>query len=72
MIDIKNARQEFKKYIFQYKQDKLGYDLKVIHTYKAVENSNKIATLMNLSEEDIKLAEIIALLHDIGRFEELK
>lgn len=38
MIDIKNARQEFKKYIFQYKQDKLGYDLKVIHTYKAVEN----------------------------------
>ena len=60
MIDIKNERQEFKKYIFQYKQDKLGYDLKVI------------ATLMNLSEEDIKLAEIIALLHDIGRFEELK
>lgn len=72
MIDIKNERQEFKKYIFQYKQDKLGYDLKVIHTYKVVENSNKIATLMNLSEEDIKLAEIIALLHDIGRFEELK
>ena len=71
MIDIKNERQEFKKYIFQYKQDKLGYDLKVIHTYKVVENSNKIATLMNLSEEDIKLAEIIALLLDIGRFEEL-
>ena len=72
MIDLKKARQAFKKYISQYKQDKLGYDLKVMHTYKVVENSNTIATMMNLSEEDIKLAEIIALLHDIGRFEELK
>ena len=72
MIDLKKARQAFKKYISQYKQDKLGYNLKVIHIYKVVENSNKIATMMNLSEEDINLAELIALLHDIGRFEELK
>lgn len=72
MIDIKKAKQAFKNYISEYKQDKLGYDLKVVHTYKVVENSNKIATMMNLSEEDIKLAELIALLHDIGRFEELK
>lgn len=72
MIDIKKAKQAFKKYISDYKQDKLGFDLKVVHTYKVVENSNKIATMMNLPEEDIKLAELIALLHDIGRFEELK
>lgn len=72
MIDLKKARQAFKKYTSQYTQDKLGYNLKVVHTYKVVENSNTIATMMNLSKEDIKLAELIALLHDIGRFEELK
>ena len=72
MIDIKKAKQAFKKYISNYKQDELGYNLKVVHTYKVVDNSNKIANLMNLSKEDIKLAELIALLHDIGRFEELK
>lgn len=27
---------------------------------------------LNLSKEDIKLAELIGLLHDIGSFEELK
>ena len=54
MIDLKKARQAFKNFISQYKQDKLGYDLKVVHTYKVVDNSNKIATMMNLSEEDIE------------------
>ena len=58
MIDLKKAHQAFKNFISQYKQDKLGYDLKVVHTYKVVDNSNKIATMMNLSEEDIELAEI--------------
>ena len=36
-----------------------------------VDNAKTIATNLNLSEEDINLAELIALLHDIGRFEEL-
>ena len=27
---------------------------------------------MNLSEEDVKLAELIGMLHDIGRFEQLR
>lgn len=72
MIDIKKAKLVFKKYISNYRQDKLGYNLKVVHTYKVIENSHIIATKMNLSEEDVALAELIALLHDIGRFEEIK
>ena len=64
----------YAKYNFKTKTEinKLGYDLKVIHTYKVVENSKTIATMMNLSEEDIALAELIGLLHDIGRFEQVK
>ncbi len=36
------------------------------------ENANKLAQGLNLKKEDIELAELIGLLHDIGRFEELK
>ena len=46
--------------------------LKIIHTYGVVECSRKIAEGLKLSEEDCNLAQIIGLLHDIGRFEQLK
>ncbi len=73
MLDIKNAKLAFKKFLENYKnQDDLGFDLKVIHTYNVVENARILAKGLNLSKEDIELAELIGLLHDIGRFEELK
>lgn len=72
MIDIEKARISFKKFLDKYKnQDKLGFSLKVVHTYHVVDNSKEIATKLNLSEEDIRLAELIAILHDIGRFEQI-
>ncbi len=73
MIDIENAKTVFKQFLKEYKnQDDLGFDLKVVHTYHVAENAKKLAQGLNLKEEDIKLAELIGLLHDIGRFEELK
>ena len=72
MIDIQKARIAFKKFLNKYNdKHELGFDLKVVHTYHVVDNAKTIATNLNLSEEDINLAELIALLHDIGRFEEL-
>lgn len=72
MIDIEKARVSFKRFLDKYReQDKLGFNLKVVHTYHVVDNAKEIATKLNLSEEDVKLAELIAILHDIGRFEEL-
>ena len=50
----------------------IAENLKVTHTYHVAENSKNIAEKLNLSKEDIELAELIGLLHDIGRFEELK
>jgi putative nucleotidyltransferase with HDIG domain len=44
----------------------------VIHTYHVADNARNIAEKLKLSKEDIELAELIGLLHDIGRFEELK
>ena len=73
MIDITKAKLELKKYLNKY-EDKsdLSFNLKVTHTYHVAENSKNIAEKLNLSKEDIELAELIGLLHDIGRFEELK
>lgn len=72
MIDIEKARCSFNRFLDRYRgQDILGFQLKVAHTYHVVENSKDIAAKLGLSDEDIALAELIALLHDIGRFEEI-
>lgn len=73
MIDLEKAKIAFKDFLEEY-EDKsdLGFELKIIHTYHVAENAKKIAEKLNLSKEDIELAELIGILHDIGRFEELK
>lgn len=73
MIDIEKAKIAFKDFLDEY-EDKsdLGFELKIVHTYHVAENAKKIAQELNLGKEDIELAELIGILHDIGRFEELK
>ncbi len=42
MLDIKNAKLEFKQFLEEYKnKDDLGFDLKVVHTYHVTENAKK-------------------------------
>lgn len=40
------------------------------HSYRVMEKAIMLAKKLQLSEEDIYLAEVIGLLHDIGRFEQ--
>ena len=42
------------------------------HTYRVADISEQIAEKLGLSEEDIALAWLIGMLHDIGRFEQLR
>lgn len=73
MIDLKKAKEAFKEYINSYdNQNDPGFNLKVVHTYHVVENAMMIVKELGLSEEDIELAGLIGILHDIGRFDELK
>ena len=72
MIDINNAKRVFKEYVSNYNLQDGKIALKVAHILRVSELSKKIATSLNLSEEDIKLAELIGLLHDIGRFEQVR
>ena len=73
MIDITKAKETFKEFLERYKTDEdvLGFELKIVHTYHVVDNARLIAENLKLGDEDIKLAELIALLHDVGRFEEI-
>lgn len=43
-------------------------DMKIIHTYKVRDHSINIAKDINLSNEDVLLAGLIGLFHDLGRF----
>lgn len=73
MIDIKKAKSAMKDFLENYKNEKhIKYKLKTIHTYHVAEKAKEIAEELKLGKEDILLAELIGLLHDIGRFEELK
>ncbi len=72
MIDFRKAQEYFKKYLSSYDLNDGMIQLKIKHTYGVVSLSEYIAKDLNLSEEDVDLAKLIALLHDIARFEQAK
>lgn len=72
MIDIAYANREFEKFLDEYDKEDDKIKLKIVHTRGVVKSASQIAQGMKLSKEDQDLAELIALLHDIGRFEQLK
>ena len=72
MINIEKAKVAFKEYIKPYDPEDAKIALKIAHILRTVEVSKKTAEYLKLGQEDIQLAELIGLLHDIGRFEQIK
>lgn len=72
LIDIKKAKQEFKRYVENYNPKDEKIKIKITHIERVAGISKKIAQNLKLSEEEIQLAELIGLLHDIGRFEQIR
>lgn len=72
MIDIKKAKQELKKYVNNYDIENNRIRVKIGHIERTATIAKEIAQNLELSEEDIQLAELIGLLHDIGRFEQVR
>lgn len=70
MIDIQKAKDEFLNYTSKYDSTNRHIALKIAHTFRVMEWSRKIAESLNLSREDIDLATLIGLLHDLARFEQ--
>lgn len=71
-MNFQRAEKAFKEYLKNYNVEDGMIALKVRHTYEVVKKSEYIATELNLDKENIELAKVIALLHDIGRFEQIK
>ena len=62
----------FDKYVSYYNRNDVPIERKVKHSFRVMNHSILIAKSLYLSEQDIKLAGLIGLLHDIGRFEQIK
>ena len=72
MIDIEKAKKAFNEYVKKYDPNDPQIYLKIKHIETVVSVAKEVAESLNLDEENVKLAELIALLHDIGRFEQVK
>lgn len=64
--------QAFENYVSNYDLSDPNIYLKYVHTGKVAENCECIAKSLGLSEMDCDLAWEIGMLHDIGRFEQLR
>lgn len=70
MINLESAKNSFMNYIINFDLKEFNTNLKVEHSFRVMDISNQIARKLNLSQEEISLATLIGLLHDIGRFKQ--
>lgn len=68
----KKIIEEFLKWISRYDLNNEKINLKKNHSLRVMELSIKYAKKLGFNNKDVILAQIIGLLHDIGRFEQLK
>lgn len=71
-IDRARASKVFQEYISKYDRNDGKILLKIQHTFRVNQLSERIALDIGRSEEDVDIAWLIGLLHDIGRFEQIK
>lgn len=69
-IDLENAKQEFIKYAEKFDLKEKHIENKKIHSLRVMNISKEIATKLKLTQEEVDLAALIGLLHDIARFEQ--
>lgn len=72
IIDRKKVREKFAEYTRNYDPSNPKIALKIAHTYRVADNCEKIARSIELSDEDVEFAWLSGMLHDIGRFEQVK
>ena len=69
-IDLEKAKQEFIKYTEKYNLDIENIKAKQTQSLRVMEVAKQIAEGIGISNEDVELATLIGLLHDIARFEQ--
>lgn len=71
-IDRERALHTFREYVARYNAQDEKVRLKIEHTYRVADLCEIIAKSLQMSKEEADLAWLIGLLHDVGRFEQLK
>jgi len=74
-INLDKAREEFKRYVSGYNMEENMISLKYSHSLRVAEVAKELGIYVrdNVdSSVNVELAELIGLLHDIGRFEQFK
>ncbi len=69
MINIEKAKEEFILYTDKFDKNNPNIKRKIDHSFRVMEISKEISTNLGLQENQIKLATLIGLLHDIGKLE---
>ncbi len=72
ILDIENAKKEFLKYVKQYNNENPKISQKIGHSLRVMNEAEGVAKSLYLNEDEIEIAKLIGLLHDIGRFEQIK
>ena len=67
---MKNNIKEFKKYVKKYDLKDKNIKRKLVHSIRVMKICKYLAKKLKLSKTDIKVSEIIGLLHDYARFEQ--
>ncbi|MCR4763885.1 MAG: HD domain-containing protein [Lachnospiraceae bacterium] len=71
-IDRKKADRAFAEYAAGYDAENIKIRLKIDHTYRVASFTERIAESLSLDRTDVDFAWLSGMLHDIGRFEQLK
>ena len=71
-IDRQRAREAFAAYVAPYDIKNPRIALKVKHTYRVAAIGERVARAEGLAPEEVDLAWLCCLLHDLGRFEQLR
>ena len=72
MIDKQRAEAAFQAYTSRYDLSNGMIRHKVEHTLRVAENCERIAASLGMNGEDVTFAWFLGLLHDIGRFEQVR
>ncbi len=71
-FDRQAVKETFAAYTRGYDPEDPKIALKIAHTYRVADNCEKIARSIDLPDEDVELAWLSGMLHDVGRFEQVK
>ena len=71
-VNRQYAKEAFARYTNEYKADDSRALLKIKHTYKVAQYCEEIAKNLCFSKDDVDVAWLVGLLHDVGRFEQLR